>query len=91
MVYHNRLCLWFIFQFTGVWYGVQSENSIPACEIFKITHGSEQLKFNMNTETRLEAGDNKYRTFYTETLTVPDIDAPGQMSVTPIPREKTNN
>ncbi|XP_031627261.1 uncharacterized protein LOC116343376 [Contarinia nasturtii] len=73
-------------KFSGVWYGVQSENNIPACEIFKITHKAEHLNFNMNTETKIEADGEKYRTSYSETLTIPDIDVPAHMSVSPIPR-----
>ncbi|XP_055297356.1 uncharacterized protein LOC129565963 [Sitodiplosis mosellana] len=73
-------------KFSGVWYGVQSENNIPACEIFKITHSGEPFTYTMTTETRLNTTDHKYRTKYTETLTVPDLDFLSKMSVSPLPR-----
>lgn len=75
------------FQFTGVWYGIQSVNSIPACTIFKINNGAEPFTYALTIETRLSTDDHKYRTKNAETLTVKDLDFLAKMDVTPLPRK----
>lgn len=74
------------FQFTGVWYGIQAENTIPACEIFKMNK-IDDLSYLLSTEIRVSTPNNKYKAKYTETLTVPDNDVLSKMSVSPLPRE----
>lgn len=77
----------FLFQFNGIWYGVQSDDGVSACEIFKLKPGKDALSYSLTTETRISTADHKYRTKFIETLTVIDPDFLAKMSVSPLPRK----
>lgn len=77
----------YIKQFLGIWYGVQSDDEIPACETYDIKVGEEPFQYTVATDSRLSTAKQKYKTSLTEYLNAFDIDLPSKMSVSPLPRK----
>lgn len=74
-------------QFLGIWYGVQSENEIPSCEIYNVARSHEPFKYIVSTETKLSTTNRKYKASFKEYLNVIDYDLPSKMSTMPLPRK----